>query len=464
MITVNPYGETSAGVLGLGRSGLAAARSLTAGGAHVLVWDDNPARRDEAQAAGFTLSDPAADDWTRNAALILSPGIPLTHPAPHGEVAKARAAGIPVVGDMELFWAALARLPKATTVAVSGTNGKSTTTALVAHTFGELGVPVVAAGNIGRSVLDIDPLPEGGAYVLEVSSYQIDLTPGLKPDIAILLNITPDHLDRHGGLEGYVSVKRRLFANQEAGDWAIVNVDDPHCDAICGELTVSGSPWVIPVSVERPVAGGVYVDGSTLVDATEGTPRPVGDLTRLPALKGRHNWQNAAAAYAAVSRRVAEPERVFCVMATFPGLPHRMERVGEAGGVVFINDSKATNQASAARALSSFETIYWIAGGIAKEDHLDEVRPFLPRVASAYVIGRDGPLFERLLQPMLPTVMCGNLATAVARAADDASAHQGGTVLLSPAAASQDQFRDYEDRGDQFRAMAQTWIEQKGMS
>jgi len=460
MITVNPFGEKTVGVLGLGRSGLAAARALLDAGAAVVVWDDNAARREEARFAGFTLSDPAKDDWTANAALLLSPGIPLTHPAPHAEVAKANAAGIPVVGDMELFAAALADQPEAATVAITGTNGKSTTTALVAHVFHALGVPSVAAGNIGRPVMSLDALPSGGVYVLEVSSYQIDLAPRLKPDIAVLLNITPDHLDRHGGMAGYVAVKRRLFANQGATDWAIIGIDDAHCAGICAGLKAEGRQ-VIPVSANQAVAEGVYVADGKLVDATGGTPRIVGDLTLLPTLKGRHNWQNAAAAYAAVSRRVDDPAGIFDAMMTFPGLPHRMEQVGEAEGILFVNDSKATNQASAARALSSFANIRWIAGGIAKEDHLDEVRPFLPQVAKAYLIGRDGPMFERLLQPLVPAILCGDMTTALESATRDASTQGGGTVLLSPAAASLDQFRDYEDRGDRFRAWAQTWIEQR---
>jgi UDP-N-acetylmuramoylalanine--D-glutamate ligase len=462
MITVNPFGDKTVGVLGLGRSGLAAARALLEAGAVVVAWDDNAARREEARFAGFTLSDPAEDDWTRNAALILSPGIPLTHPTPHRQVAKAKAAGIPVIGDVELFAAALADQPEAATVAITGTNGKSTTTALVAHVFHALGIPSVAAGNIGRSVMSLDALPRGGAYVLEVSSYQIDLAPSLKPDIAVLLNITPDHLDRHGGLEGYVAVKRKLFANQTAGDWAIVGIDDPHCAGICAGLIEAGRQSVIPVSVNQAVPDGVYARDGKLVDATDGTPRMVGDLTLLPTLKGLHNWQNAAAAYAAVSRRVDDPKGIFDAMMSFPGLPHRMEQVGEAQGVLFINDSKATNQASAARALASFSNIRWVAGGIAKEDHLDEVRPFLPQVAKAYLIGRDGPMFERLLAPVLPTLLCRDLTAALEHATEDAIAQGGGTVLLSPAAASLDQFRDYEDRGDQFRAWAQTWIDERG--
>lgn len=463
MIAVNPFGARTVGVLGLGRSGLTAAAALSAGGAHVVVWDDNADRRAQAASAGFPLEDPAAHDWSGHAALVLSPGIPLTHPEPHQQVKVARAAGIPVIGDMELFQAARPNLPKALQVAVTGTNGKSTTTALIAHIFNECEVPSLAAGNIGKAVLSLDPLPDDGAYVLEVSSYQIDLTPSLKPDIAVLLNITPDHLDRHGGMAGYVSVKARLFANQGAKDWAIVGVDDEPSAAICADLQARDRQSVIPISATRAVEGGVYVEEGTLMDATGGAPKRVGDLQGAPNLKGQHNWQNAAAAYAAVSRRVADPSHIFAAMVSFPGLPHRMERVMQGEGVLFINDSKATNQASAAKALASFDHIRWIAGGIAKEDNLDMIRPFAGNIDSAYLIGRDAGLFEHLLTSVVPTVQCGDLPTAVDRAAGDAAASGGGTVLLSPAAASQDQFQDYEDRGECFKKSVQTWLEQEGV-
>jgi UDP-N-acetylmuramoylalanine--D-glutamate ligase len=287
------------------------------------------------------------------------------------------------------------------------------------------------------------------------------LSPSLRPQAAILLNITPDHLDRHGGMAGYVAVKRKLFANQQAGDMAVIGIDDDHCAAICNELAASSAATVVPLSVERAVEGGIYVKDGILFDTRKGHLERIGDLSEAPALKGSHNWQNAAAAYAVASRFVADRARLFGAICSFPGLAHRMEAVGTWEGVAFINDSKATNQASAARALASFEHIHWIAGGIAKEDNLNAVIPFLPRMEKAYLIGRAAPVFEAALKGLLPVVQCGDMLTAMQAAAEDAVKAGGGTVLLSPAAASQDQFRDYEERGDVFRAAARQWIEER---
>jgi len=458
MIAVNPYEDRPVGVLGLGRSGLAAAKALMAAGGNIEAWDDDPAKRGTAVRSGIPLADLDQSDWSGRAALVLSPGIPLTHPAPHPVVAKAQAADVPVIGDLELFMAARADLPPASFVAVTGTNGKSTTTALIAHVLQSCGMEAAAGGNIGRAVLDLDPIAEGGAYVVEVSSFQIDLAPSLKPDIGVLLNIAPDHLDRHGDIDTYVAVKQRLFANQEHGDCAIVGTDDPYSAEICRDLQQHGAQTVIPVAAGKEAEGGIYVREGMLIDDRAGDARRIGDLSAAPALKGPHNWQNAAAAYAVAVRLGCDRAAAFKAILRFPGLAHRTEIVAVAGGVTFVNDSKATNQAAAARALAGFDKVHWIAGGIAKEPGLETIRPLKDRIVKAYLIGRDARTFAAALEGVTEAVLCDDLETAVRMAAEDAAAN-GGVVLLSPAAASQDQFRDYEARGDTFRALAQNWAE-----
>ncbi len=445
-------------VLGLARSGLASARALAAAGAEVLAWDDDEAAREQARGEGFTLAEPAAADWDRIDALVASPGVPLTHPRPHAAVAAAHAAGKPVLGDIELFWQTCGDVAGLHIVAVTGTNGKSTTAALIAHVLESSGRAVTLAGNIGRPVLDLAPLGVGETCVLELSSYQIDLTHGFRPDIAVLLNISPDHLERHGDMAGYVAAKARLFARLGADQQAVIGVDDAPGCRIAADLEEAGVP-VVRISLETRPRGGVWVDDGVLYDAIDRkAPQAVGDLRDCAHLPGRHNWQNAAAAYAVARLCGLETAEIFASFTDFPGLPHRLETVAEQGGVVFVNDSKATNAESAARALACFERIYWIAGGRAKTGGLAGLEPFYPRIARAYLIGEAADDFAAALRGAVDCVICKTLDAAVARAATDAAAEAAGNkgvrpvVLLSPACASFDQFADFEARGNAFRA------------
>ena len=411
-------------VLGLARSGMATVRALAAAGAYVVAWDSDPAARERAQAIdGVIVHDPAGLDLTGAAGLVVSPGVPLnTHPL----VAQARAAGVPVIGDIELFAQARAELPPHKVVGITGTNGKSTTTALVHHILKTAGVPTLMGGNIGLPILEQDPLPEGGVYVLELSSYQIDLTQTLDCDVAVLLNITPDHLDRYDGFEGYAASKARLFEMQSAGHLAVVGIDDDATRNIAVALRDRGD--LIEVSTAE-YNGAVFG----------------------PALRGPHNAQNVAAARIVAARLDVPAGELSTALETFTGLPHRMERVAERNGVAFIDDSKATNPESTAPALGAFERIHWIVGGKRKGDDLDACAPFLSHVVAAYTIGEAAELFADILTPKLPHVeRSGDLATAVRAAA--AAAQPGEVVLLSPACASFDQFRDYEARGAAFRA------------
>jgi len=452
MIVAESFSARPVAVFGLGRSGLSAARSLLAGGAEVRAWDDDGERRDEAEAAGVPLVDLYAGGWDRVAALVLSPGVPLTHPQPHALVGRARAASAEVIGDIELF--ARAR-PSAPVVAVTGTNGKSTTVALIGHLLQACGREAQVGGNFGQPALSLSPLGSGGAYVLELSSYQIDLSPSFAADVAVLLNLSPDHLDRHGGMAGYVAVKRRVFAGQGCDQWAVVGIDDEPSLATYAELKEAGRKRLLPISGVAEVDGGVYVVGGVLHDASNGGAIALADLAEAPALPGVHNWQNAAAAYAAARALGLERHQIAPAFASFPGLAHRMERVAEIGGVRFINDSKATNAAAAARALACCERIYWIVGGRPKDGGITALEPYFGRIARAYLIGEAAIEFSATLEGKVSYTIAGELEAAVAAAHRDALAEggAGAVVLLSPACASFDQFRDFEARGDAFREL-----------
>ena len=450
MIAVAQFIDREVAVFGLGRSGLAAARALRAGGARVRAWDDDPAGRARAADAGLAMVDLLAADWRDTAALVLSPGVPLTHPEPHPVVDKARAAGAEVIGDVELFFRATQGRRKP---AVSGTNGKSTTTALIGHILKTSGRATEVGGNLGNPALELAPLAPGGDYVIELSSFQIDLTPSLIADVAVLLNITADHLDRHGGLAGYVAVKRRLFTGQDAGNVAVVGVDDDHCRQICDELRAAGRQRVLAVAVGRPVDDGVHVRDGQLIDAIGDDGAAVLDLSELVNLAGTHNWQNAACAYAAAWALGLTADEIVAGLRTFPGLPHRLERLGHVDGVLFVNDSKATNAAAAARALACFETIYWIAGGRGKAGGIAALAPYFDRIRQAFLIGEAAAEFADTLAGRVACSVAGELGEAVAAAT--AAAHADGrkdaVVLLSPACASFDQFADFEARGEAFR-------------
>lgn len=427
------------GVFGLARSGRSVAGSVWASGADaVWAWDDNPANRDP----GFDeidVVDLNSADLSGLHALVVSPGVPLNS---HPLVARARAAGVPVVGDIELFSRARHELPPAAVVGITGTNGKSTTAALLHHIVRVAGRPTLLGGNIGAPILGEEPLREGGVYVLELSSFQIDLTFSLACDVAILLNITPDHLDRYDGMDGYAASKARLFAMQRAEQVAVIATDDDYTRAIAAR--VGGR--VTEVSAARVLAKGVSVVGGTAyVDGAM-----FGSQSAWPALAGPANAQNAAAAIAAARAFGLGGDAILTGLASYPGLAHRMETVAVKRGVRFVNDSKATNPTSVAPALAAYEGVHWIAGGQAKTDELDALAPHLAHVRAVYLIGEAAELFAGLLGGCVPVVRAGTLARAVAEAA--AAARPGETVLLSPACASFDQFANYEARGDAFRA------------
>lgn len=452
MIVADSFKGQRVAVFGLARTGISAARSLMLGGATVLAWDDKPASRDKAAAEGVSLADLRAADWSGIAALVLAPGVPLTHPEPHDVVKLARAAGVPVIGDMELFARSSQRLAGTRVVMITGTNGKSTTTALTAHLLAAAGVPVAVGGNLGTAVLDLQPLPAGGVYVFEISSYQIDLIDTLVPDVGILLNITPDHLDRHGGMAGYVAVKERLFRDQRPDQVAVVGIDDEYSAGIADRIVRRGGA-LRPLSVGQVLTSGLSARDGTLYE--DGIARF--DLAALPRLPGAHNWQNVAAAYGALRGLGLGVEAILAGLDTFPGLAHRMEQVGHKGHVRFVNDSKATNADAAAKALAAYDRIYWIAGGVPKAGGIASLGTFWPRIARAYLIGQAAEDFAATLKDQVPAIIVGTLEAAVAAAARDAAADKAGApvVLLSPACASFDQFTSFEARGDRFRSLVQ---------
>jgi UDP-N-acetylmuramoylalanine--D-glutamate ligase len=456
MIPITEFKGRDVAVFGLARTGLAAARALTAGGARVHAWDDNDVARANAEASGVPVSDINSRDWRSFAALILSPGVPLTFPEPHRVVTLAEAVGVPIMSDIELFARAVNALPatqRPKLVGVTGTNGKSTTSALIAHILKEAGKDVRLGGNIGAAVLDLPALHAGAYYVIELSSYQLDLTSSLRLDVAVWLNTTPDHLDRHGDMAAYVAAKKRIFLNQGAGDWAVIGVDDAYCAAVCTELTRAAAQHVAPISSGQALGRGVCALDSKLIDGLTGRSEVVADLSKAPALAGKHNAQNAAAAYAALRAFNVDQRIIAQGLNTFPGLPHRLERSGVVEGVRFINDSKATNANAAAQALAVYPRVYWIAGGVAKEGGIEELAPFFPRIAKAYLIGQSAGDFSDTLRGKAPVAMAGNLEAAVKLAFNDAraSGEPHPVVLLSPACASFDQFKSYEDRGEQFK-------------
>ncbi|MDO8325281.1 MAG: UDP-N-acetylmuramoyl-L-alanine--D-glutamate ligase [Phenylobacterium sp.] len=459
MIPVRGFEGRTVAVFGLARTGLAAVRALVAGGAQVALWDERPEGRAAAQAQGLSLVDLTTADWTQFAALMLSPGVPLTHPEPHWTVTKAKEFGVEIVGDMELFARAVNAAPehkRPKIVAITGTNCKSTTTALIGHICASAGRDTRVGGNIGVGVLDLEDMHGGAVYVLEMSSYQLDLTTSLKPDVAILLNVSPDHLERHGGMEGYVAAKRRILLNQGKGDTAVIGVDDPWGQRICTEITAANRRTIVPISASKAMGRGVYALQGLLYDATGERAVEVVDLLRARSLPGRHNWQNAAAAYSAARGLGISAEDAAEGLMSFPGLAHRMETVGQLGRVRFVNDSKATNTDAARQAMSSYPKFYWIAGGQPKTGGIDALADLFPKIEKAYLIGEASEAFEGTLKGKAQTVACGTMEVAVAKAYADAAAKgQDAVVLLSPACASFDQFADFEARGDAFRAAVQ---------
>ena len=453
MIPVSSYRGSKVAVFGLGRAGLAAVRALSTGGAEVLVDDDAPARRYDGEAAGGTAYDLSAGDWADIAALVLSPGVPLTHPVPHPVVQKARAAGTEILGEVDLLAGEVRPGPGPRLVGITGTNGKSTTTALLGHLLAEAGLEVEVGGNLGTAALALEPVSATGVYVLEMSSYQLDLTSSAVFDVAALLNVTPDHLDRHGGMAGYVAAKKRIFARQTASCTAVIAVDDTITAAVFDGLAATAPQRVVPVSIHRRLADGIFVADGVLFDGLDGPPRRVATLSGVAVLLGEHNSQNAAVAYAVARSLGLESEQAARGLASYPGLPHRMEPVAEIAGARFVNDSKATNVTAAVQALRSYDTIYWIAGGRAKDDDLAPILPLLDRVRHAFLIGEAAAAFARVLADRVPVTVARTLEAAVPAAAAMARGDANAVVLLSPACASFDQFDDFEARGDRFRAL-----------
>jgi UDP-N-acetylmuramoylalanine--D-glutamate ligase len=459
LIPVRAYEGKDVAVFGLGRTGISVAKALMAGGARVCAWDDNESARTAAGAAGVPLVDLNRRDWQTFAALVLSPGIPYKFPEPHRIVRMAQLVGVPVIGDMELFARAVAELapfdrPKI--VGVTGTNGKSTTTALIGHILRQAGKDVRVGGNIGISVLDLEKLHGGAVYVLELSSYQLDLVETMKCDVAVMLNISPDHLGRHGGMDGYVAAKKRIFRNQTDDDFAVVGVDDLRSQVVCTQLSAEGHRHVVPVSAEMGLGRGVSVLDGQLCDSMLGRSGAPASIRGARALPGRHNHQNAAAAYAACRALGLDSRDILSGIATFPGLPHRLELVGEIEGVKFVNDSKATNAQAAEQALRAYPNAYWIVGGRPKEEGIDDLVPFFPQIAKAYLIGESTDAFDRVIGDKLAHVMARTLDVAVEQAFKDAAAagKPNPVILFSPACASFDQFRDFEQRGEAFRQLA----------
>ena len=459
MIPVTHFAGQRVAVLGLGRSGLSAAQALVAGGAEVRAWDDSARGRAAGEALDLEVTDlsrPGALEGV--ACLILSPGIPHLYPTPHPVVAAAWAAQVPVDNDIGLFFASLGRgdwdrmASPPRVIAVTGSNGKSTTAALLHHILDHAGLPSELAGNIGRGVLDLDPPQDGAVIVLELSSYQTDLARALTPDIAVFTNLSPDHLDRHGGMGGYFAAKRRLFA--EGGpDRAIIGVDEPEGQYLANQMAEApGDGRLIRVSVAGKLSGpGWHVTARKgwLAETRKGRQVASIDLRAVAGLPGAHNHQNACAAYAAARALSIAPRVIEAALASFKGLPHRSQLIAEAGGVRYVNDSKATNVDAALHALRAFPRIRWICGGLEKEGGLDRLAAATGAVAKAYVIGREAEAFARALAGV-ETEICGTMDRAVAQAV--AEAEPGDTVLLAPAAASFDQYDNFEQRGEDFAA------------
>lgn len=439
MITVTEYKNQKVGVFGLGKAGDAAVAALVAGGAEVYAWDD---RQDSG--AGIPDSRIKKDyrqwDWPNIKALVLSPGVSLTHPKPHPVVELAHQHNIPVIGEVELLFRAQ---PQATYIGITGTNGKSTTTTLVGHILKESGVVCEVGGNLGTPALALAPLGKGGVYVLEMSSYQLDLMKTMRFNVAVLLNITPDHIDRHGDMAGYISAKKHIFERQTKDDVAVVDV------GIRDEGLGIREAKIIKISADKEISEGVYAKDGVLYDIALPHPSSRMPITHVASLTGRHNWQNAAAAYATCRAVGVSPEKIYAAMQSFAGLRHRMQLVATINGVRFINDSKATNADATSNALAAYDNIYWIAGGKPKEGGISSLSEYFPKITHAFLIGDAAEEFAKTLEGKVSYTQCGTLEVAVAKAADMAF-RKSGVVLLSPACASFDQFKSFEHRGDVF--------------
>lgn len=448
MITIPNIAGKTFGVVGLGKSGRATVASLLGSGAAVIAWDDGENSRHAAQKEfpSITISAVESWDYAQLASLVMSPGIFLTHPA----VLAAEKQGVDVIGDIELLYRAQAN---ARYVCITGTNGKSTTTTLIAHVLKACGKRVEVGGNLGTPALALAPLDADGIYVLELSSYQLDLVRTTRFQTAVFLNISPDHLDHHGSMENYVAAKKHIFDRMQKSDVAIVGVDDATSESVARELIVGKRQCVIPISAQKPIQNGVFVTHG-VVHNRFGLREVMGDIRSVKSLQGEHNWQNAAAAYAACLVNGCEHEAMIAAMQTYGGLSHRMEWLGEIAGVQFVNDSKATNADAAEKALKTYDNIYWIIGGVAKEGGIASLARYFPKVRHAYTIGEAADDFAKTLAGLVESTACGTLEKAFAAASADALREgiKGAAVLLSPACASFDQFANFEVRGQKFVA------------
>jgi UDP-N-acetylmuramoylalanine--D-glutamate ligase len=452
LIPITVFAGQQIAVFGLGNSGLLSARALAAGGADVICFDDNIDKVADAEAAGLATLDFHDLDWSKVVALVLTPGVPLTHPAPHWAAALANKAGVEIIGDIELFCLERAMSGAACPlVAITGTNGKSTTTALIAHLIKSAGHDAQMGGNIGVPVLALEPFAPKRVYVLEVSSYQIDLAPSLRATVGILLNVSEDHIDRHGSMENYAALKAMLPASVEPGGTAVIGVDDRYTRNAADRIERAGRT-VVRVSVLAPLRDGYFAEGNRIMHSVAGKAYPVAQLAGIGSLRGAHNAQNAACAVAAcVALGMGLPE-IQKGLVTFPGLAHRMQQIGRKGKVLFVNDSKATNADSAAKALASFSDIFWIAGGKPKTGGIESLAEFFSRIAKAYLIGEAAAEFAKTLEGKVPYEISGVLSAAVDAGARDAAAsgRKEPVVLLSPACASFDQYPNFEVRGKAF--------------
>lgn len=451
MIPVTTFAGKRVAVFGLGGSGLSTASALAAGGAQVVAWDDNESRVQIAADAGLETLDLRQVDFASLNALVLAPGVPLTHPKPHWTADLANAAGIEIIGDIEIFCRErAAHAPDSPFVAITGTNGKSTTTALIAHILEQAGRSVEMGGNIGTAILSLEPAAPGRVHVVECSSYQIDLAPGLAPSVGVLLNVSPDHLDRHGTIENYAAIKARLITRSDA---AVVGTDDRFSakvadgvEASCHELTRIG--------IRNPISRGIMLQSGWLIETVDGTEQKLFDLSTAPNLRGAHNAQNAAAAFAVCRYCGLNNGEIVSGLSSFPGLVHRMETVAQIGRIRMVNDTKATNADAAERALLSFDHIYWIAGGVPKTGGIANLADHFPRIAKAYLIGEAREQFAATLEGHVPAQLFDSLEDATSAAINDARDDSAAdiTVLLSPACASFDQYSNFEQRGEAFRA------------
>jgi len=463
MITLRNYQDKKFGVVGLGKSGNAIIASLLASGADVFAWDDGEdARRAFSHTPAFgkaQLSDPKSWPWKEFSALVMSPGVPLTHPEPHRTVKLAKEFKVPITGDIELFCEAQSGVQK---IAITGTNGKSTTTSLIAHILHSAGRKVEAGGNLGTPVLSLQPVGSDGCYVLELSSYQLDLMHTAHFNIALLLNLTPDHIDRHGDMESYVTAKTRIFDRQNRHDFALINLDDDYSRSVYAEQKHKSKAQIIAISLVNPLKQGVFVDKEgTLYDKIDPRDPALIRINDIINLTGRHNWQNAAFAYTACRAYGVAPRDIEKGLRSFPGLRHRLQIVSTIHGVRFINDSKATNADATANALAPFSNVYWIVGGRAKEGGINPLTKYFDSVHHAFLIGESENAFAQTLEGKVAYTRCGTMAAAFDAATKMAFAErkQNAVVLLSPACASFDQWKNFEERGDAFCKMVESLLD-----